>query len=166
MIAYHCVLRVLKTSRSCSRRQTYIFQIRMTQGIQKWVQNNQLLSLPNGHFFKLLFSVQKIIKKMTFLNFRRHFWNKSKSSNISRCIQIWNQRTTEKVRLVSRRWVRERSLMTSHIEVQGISYWSVKSNSVLRGKRTNHFIELWLIVGSGGLEIWVNRISWEKFEES
>jgi hypothetical protein len=37
---YHYILRALKTSRSCSIRQTYVFQSRMTQGIQKWVQNN------------------------------------------------------------------------------------------------------------------------------
>ena len=62
---YYCVLRALKTSRSCSRRQTYVFQSKIAQGIQKWVQNNQLLSLPSNDFFKKLFSVQKkIIKKI------------------------------------------------------------------------------------------------------
>ena len=46
--------------------------------------------------------------------------------------------------------------------IQGISYWSVKSNSALRGRRINHFIELWFIVGSGGLEIWVSSTSFQK----
>ena len=45
------------------------------------------------------------------------------------------------------------------MNLQGISYWSVKSNSALRGRRINHFIELWFIVGSGGLEIWVSSCS-------
>ena len=59
----HCVLRALKTSRSCSRRQTYVFQSKIAQGIQKWVQNNQLSSLPSNVFFKKLFSAPKIIKR-------------------------------------------------------------------------------------------------------
>ena len=46
----HCVLRVLKTSRSCSWRQTYVFQSRIPQGIQIWVQHNQLSSLPQYYF--------------------------------------------------------------------------------------------------------------------
>ena len=46
--------------------------------------------------------------------------------------------------------------------LQGISYWSVKSNSTLRGRRRNHFIELWFIVDSGGLEIWVSSTSFQK----
>ena len=49
---------------------------------------------------------------MTFLNFRWHFWNKSESSNMSMFIQIWNPSTTEKIRLVSRCWVRLVSLGT------------------------------------------------------
>ena len=59
----HCVLRALKTSWTCSRRQTYVFQSKIAQEIQKWVQNNQLLSLPSNVFFKKLFSAPKIIKK-------------------------------------------------------------------------------------------------------
>ena len=59
----HCVLRALKTSRSSSSRQTYVFQSKIAQGIQKSVQNNQLLSLPSNVFFKKLFSAPKIIKK-------------------------------------------------------------------------------------------------------
>ena len=47
-------------------------------------------------------------------------------------------------------------------KIQGISYWSVKSNSTLRGRRSNHFIEFWFIVGSGGLEIWVSSTSFQK----
>ena len=46
--------------------------------------------------------------------------------------------------------------------VQGISYWSVKSNSALMGRRVNHFIEWWFIVGSGGLEIWVSSTTGQK----
>ena len=48
------------------------------------------------------------------------------------------------------------------IVLQGISYWSVKSNSALRGRSINHFIDLWFIVGSGGLEIWVSSTSFQK----
>ena len=60
----HYILRVLKTSQSCSRRQICVFQSTMTQGIQKWVQNNQLSSLPSNDFFKKLFLAPKIIKKI------------------------------------------------------------------------------------------------------
>ena len=42
--------------------------------------------------------------------------------------------------------------------IQGISYWSVKSNSALMGRRINYFIEIWFVVGLGGLEIWVSSI--------
>ena len=38
---------------------------------------------------------------LTFLNSRWHFWNKNDDENISRCNQIWNWRTTKKVRLGS-----------------------------------------------------------------
>ena len=54
------------------------------------------------------------------------------------------------------------SLFACTLYIQGISYWSVKSNSALRGRRINHFIELWFIVGSRGLEIWVSSISFQK----
>ena len=54
------------------------------------------------------------------------------------------------------------AVFSKHAKVQGISYWSVKSNSALRGRRINHFIELWFIVGSGGLEIWVLSTSFQK----
>ena len=40
--------------------------------------------------------------------------------------------------------------------IQGISYWSVISNSALISRRINYFIEIWFIVGLGGLEIWVS----------
>ena len=43
-----------------------------------------------------------------------------------------------------------------------ISYWSVKSNSALMGRSINHFIKLWFIVGSGGLEICVSSTSFQK----
>ena len=61
---WHYVLRALKTSRFCSRRQTYVFQSKIAQGIQKWVQNNQLSSLLSNVFFKKLFLAPKIIKKI------------------------------------------------------------------------------------------------------
>ena len=47
-------------------------------------------------------------------------------------------------------------------DLQGISYWSVKSNSAMRGRRIIHFIELWFIVGLRGLEIWVSSTSFQK----
>jgi hypothetical protein len=62
----HHVLRALKTFGSCSRRQTYFFQSRMTQGIQTWVQNSQLSSLPSNYIFKKLFSAPRIIKRSNF----------------------------------------------------------------------------------------------------
>ena len=45
---------------------------------------------------------------------------------------------------------------------QGISYLSVTSKSALRGRRIHNFIELWCLVGSGGLDIWVSSISFQK----
>ena len=69
----HYVLRALKTSRSCSSCQTYDFESKIAQGIQKWVQNNQLPALPSNVFFKKLFSEQKKSSKnwrfCWFLNF-------------------------------------------------------------------------------------------------
>ena len=51
-------------------RQTYVFQSKIAQGIPKWVQNNQLSSLPSNVFFKKLFLVPEIIKKIgRFVNF-------------------------------------------------------------------------------------------------
>ena len=46
------------------REQTYVFKTKIGQGIQKWVQNNQLLTLPSTNFFKKLFSAPKIVKKI------------------------------------------------------------------------------------------------------
>ena len=46
--------------------------------------------------------------------------------------------------------------------IQGISYWSVKSKSALRGRRIHNLIELWCLVGSGGLDIWVSSTSFQK----
>ena len=46
--------------------------------------------------------------------------------------------------------------------IQGISYWSVQSKSALSGRRIHNFIELWCLVGSGGLEIWVSSTSFQK----
>ena len=57
----HYVLRVLKTSLWDSRCQTFLFESRITQGIQKWVLNNQLQALlSNIFFFKKLISEQKM----------------------------------------------------------------------------------------------------------
>ena len=55
---YHYVLRVLKTFLWDPRCQTYIFKTKITQGIQKWVQKNQLPALPSNDFFKKLFLEQ------------------------------------------------------------------------------------------------------------
>ena len=46
---------VLKGLKSC---QTYVFESRIAQGIQNWVQNSQLQALPE------LFSAPKIIEKI------------------------------------------------------------------------------------------------------
>ena len=46
--------------------------------------------------------------------------------------------------------------------LQGISYWSVANKSALRVRRIHNFIELWCLVGSGGLEIWVLSTSFQK----
>ena len=46
--------------------------------------------------------------------------------------------------------------------IQGISYWSVTNKSALRGRRIHNFIELWCLVGSGGLEIWVSSTSFQE----
>ena len=46
--------------------------------------------------------------------------------------------------------------------LQGISYWSVTSKSALRGRRIHNFIELWCLVGSGGLDICVSSTNFQK----
>ena len=46
--------------------------------------------------------------------------------------------------------------------IQGISYWSVQSKSVLRVRRIHNFIKLWCLVALGGLEIWVSSASFQK----
>ena len=46
-------------------------------------------------FFKIFRN--DFFSKLTFLNSRWHFWNKNDYENMSRCHQIWNQRTTRKV---------------------------------------------------------------------
>ena len=46
--------------------------------------------------------------------------------------------------------------------IQGISYWNVTSKSALRGGRIHNSIELWCLVGSRGLDIWVLSISFQK----
>ena len=55
----HCVLRVLNTSFWDPRCQTYVFESRIAQGIQVWVQNNQLPALPSTIFFKNCFGCKK-----------------------------------------------------------------------------------------------------------
>ena len=45
------------------------------------------------------------------------------------------------------------------VHIQGISHWSVKSKSALRGRRIHNFIEYWCLGGSEGLEIWVSSTS-------
>ena len=52
-------------------------------------------------------------------------------------------------------WQKQRKL-------QGISYWSVTSKSALRGRMIHNFIELWCLVGSGGLDICVLSTSFQK----
>ena len=54
------------------------------------------------------------------------------------------------------------NLFPSITVVQGISYWSVGNKSTLRGRRIHNFIELWCLVGSGGLDIWVSSTSFQK----
>ena len=71
---YHCLLRVLKTSLLDPRCQTYVFESRIAQGIQIWVQNNQLLTLPSTICFKKLFSAQKNHQKNNNLIFLWFFW--------------------------------------------------------------------------------------------
>ena len=56
---------------------------------------------------------------------------------------------------------RNRKLMLK-VRIQGVSYWSMQSKSALRGRRINNFVELWCLVTSRGLEIWVSRISFQK----
>ena len=62
-----CVQRVLKSSLWDSQWQTYVFQSKIAWGIQKWVQNNLLASLPITIFFKKLFSAPKISSFGSFL---------------------------------------------------------------------------------------------------
>ena len=68
----HYVLWALKTSRSCSKCQTYVFESRIAQGIQKWVQNNQLPALLSNVFFqKNIFGTKNHQKKTRrFVDFR------------------------------------------------------------------------------------------------
>ena len=63
----HYVLRAWKSFNVASWVQIPIFKTKIAKGIQKWVQTNQFQVPPVSDFFKLLFSVPKIIKKMTFL---------------------------------------------------------------------------------------------------
>ena len=47
------------------------------------------------------------------------------------------------------------------IQVQGVSYWNVLK--ALRCRRTNNCVEIWCLVASGGVDIWV---SWPSFQRS
>ena len=65
----HYVLRALKTSQCCFRCQTYVFESRIAQGIQKWAQNNQLLTLSGKYyFFSRLFEGFTFQQILYFLN--------------------------------------------------------------------------------------------------
>ena len=46
--------------------------------------------------------------------------------------------------------------------LQGISYWSITNKSALRGRRIHNFIELWCLVGSGGVDFCVSSTSFQK----
>ena len=41
-------------------------------------------------------------------------------------------------------------------------HWSMQSKSALRDRRIHDFVELWCLVGSGGLDIWVSSTSFQK----
>ena len=47
-------------------------------------------------------------------------------------------------------------------ELQGVSEWTDKSKSALRGRKINNFIELWFLVASEGLGICVSPTSFQK----
>ena len=48
----------------------------------------------------------------------------------------------------------------SHL-LQGFSYWNVRFEMTLRGKRINTFLELWCLVASGGLDFCVLSTSFQ-----
>ena len=60
---WHCVLRTWKSFKVDLSGQTYVFKTKIAQGIQKWVQNNQLSSQPSTDFFKKLFFGKKKMSK-------------------------------------------------------------------------------------------------------
>ena len=43
-----------------------------------------------------------------------------------------------------------------------LSYWSMQSKSALKDKKIHNFIELWCLMGSRGMEIWVLSSSFKK----
>ena len=54
-------MRAWKSFKVDSRGQTYVFKSKIALEIQKWVQNNQLSSLPSNDFFKkLIFGTTKL----------------------------------------------------------------------------------------------------------
>ena len=68
----HYILRAWKSFNVASWVQTPIFKTKIAKGIQKWVQTNQFQVPPVSNFFKLLFSLPKIMKKIgRFVD----FWN-------------------------------------------------------------------------------------------
>ena len=66
----HYVLRALKTCLLDPRCQTYVFKTQITWGIQKWVQNNQLSSLPK----KTVFGAIKSSKTLDILMIFELLW--------------------------------------------------------------------------------------------
>ena len=46
--------------------------------------------------------------------------------------------------------------------IQGVSYWNEWFWMALRGRRVDNFLELWFLVGSAGLDIWVSLTSFQK----
>ena len=47
-------------------------------------------------------------------------------------------------------------------QLQGVSEWTDIGKSALRGRGINDFIEVWFLVASGGVEIWVSSNSFQK----
>ena len=47
-------------------------------------------------------------------------------------------------------------------KIQGVSYWNGWNLMALRGRRSNNFVELWCLVASGGVDIWVSSTSFQK----
>ena len=75
---------------------------------------------------------------------------------------------------VSMKWKKKYSFMNVYVfpynmenifltfYLQGISYWSVTNKSALRGRRIYNCIELWCLMGSGGVDFCVSSTSFQK----